>query len=231
MSFTIQNYQNTVREILDIIGVCRTKQLINCLKKKYENLNDQEALEILQGLQRNRYLLLSQDGWVMTVGAYMQLANDKFFDKTITSPTEFAIPYDINQILNVNKNIVNSMWIVADMYPNSKNFVLSNSPWDICFTTPASKNKKGRLFQIMTIAKGEETSKIEMIKNLPEVSSESFREVIRRIAIIEDEKLSWMVPHLGFAFVCAIDEKSPVGYKILEKRTEEEVWSDYVNKE
>lgn len=230
MSYIIENYQNIVKEILNKIGICRTRQLVNCLKNRFKELDDEGALDILRALQRNRYLMLSQDGWTLTVGAYMQFANDKFFDKTITSPTEFAIPYDIGQILNINKNIVNSMWIVADMFPDSKDFVLCNSPWDICFSTMPNEKHKGRLFQITTIGKGEENSKAELIKSLPAVSSESFRDVIRRIAIIEDENMAFKVPHLGFFFICKIDEKSPIGYKIIEQR-KDNVWSDYVNKE
>lgn len=232
MSYIIENEQNLIRDIMKRVGVCRTKQLVNCLKNNNKELKDEDALNILGGLQRNRYLLLSQDGWAMTIGAYTQFANDKFFDKTITAPTEFAIPYDIGTILEkdncINKDIIDCLWIVADMMPESKEFIISNYPWSICFDTSANAEHEGRIFQLTKVAKGKERTRGEVFKSLPSIKSDGLKKCIRRIAIVEDPQGAWEIPHLGFYFICAVDESSPTGYRVIEKRTGDEVWSDYV---
>lgn len=233
MSYIIENEQNLIRDIMKRVGICRTKQLVNCLKKNNKEIKDEDAMNILKALQRNRYLLLSQDGWAMTIGAYMQFADDKFFDKIITASTEFAIPYDIGTKLEkdkcVNTDLVDCLWIMADMMPDSKEFIIGNFPWSICFDTENDDTKESRIFQITKIPKGMGRTRNMLIKSLPAIDSDGLKKCIRRIALVDDENDAWLVPHLGFYFVCVVDEKSPTGYKIIEKRTGDEVWSDYVN--
>lgn len=226
MANIIDNYNNFTKDILKRIGILKTKQLVICLKKKFD-IDDEKALFILKGLQKNRRLFMSQDGWTMTPGTYLQLTGDKFYDKTTTNPVDFAITFDIGKTLNIDNDIVDSMWAVAYAMPESEEFIITNYPWKMCYITKASEEKQGILYQILVVRKGDEFATNMMLKSLPNITSRGMRNALRRIAIIEDERHAWAIAHLGFETIYAVDETSPDGLRILEKRESDDIWSDY----
>ena len=119
------------------------------------------------------------------------------------------------------------MVIAADMMPLSRDFEISAGHWYIQFIMPPKENQPSLLFQITKIPKGEEFTMAQLLKNIPCVEKKETASHIRRIAVIEDPRCVSQVPFIGFRYICILNEKSESGYRILEKRSEEEMWKDY----
>ena len=191
---------------------------------------------------------MSEDGYAMTQGYYLNITRDFFFDGIVKN-NSLRVPkkiylYGINeegktgplkelkleeQITKKDKQNIACMWLVIDMLPDSFEFVIGDRPWNVIFTTEATETKKGLLYEVTYIPQDSEDINIEIIKNIPKVDAKELRESIRRIAILEDERHEWKVPHLGFTHICKIDEEKSNGYRLINKpRKLSEAWKDYV---
>ena len=239
-------YEVFVKNILKVIPILQTKQLIICLEKTFEECTANTALapEILKALQRKGMLMLTYDGYAMTKGAYVYLTNDKFFDNvdlndSIRIKDKMAvIRFEKNNKRIVTKtgdtkdlidqkeqDLIDAMWIVADMMPGSKDFIASAYPWLLTFINEEQENSK--LFEITKIPAKNEFGKIQLLKQLPVISDKETRETVRRIAIIDNANHAWEVPYVGFKYICVLDDDSPQNYKVIEKRNNEDLWTDY----
>ena len=239
-------YEVFIKNILKSIPILRAKQLIICLEKTFEECasNKELPLEILKALQRKGMLMLTYDGYVMTRGAYVYLTNDKFFDNvdlndSIRIKDKMAvIRFEKNNKRIVTKtgdtkdlidrreqDLIDAMWIAADMMPGSKDFIVSAYPWLLTFINEEQENSK--LFEITKISSKNETAKVQLLKRLPVISDQETRETVRRIAIIDNPEHAWAVPYVGFKYICVLDENCPQNYRVIEKRENEILWKDY----
>lgn len=234
MANIVEDIQDYVKEILNKVGLLKTKQLQLFVSNKYQDLSDSEALDVLKVMQRSGYLYMSQDGWAMNKGTYERITGDTFHDKCTLNNYDNVITFDIGKEMDANLNIVDCLWPVADMAPRSENFVLTSHPWSVSFAINTDKDGnsiQGRLYQVLKVPNGSERIYAELIRQMPKIQDKDTRESIRRIVIIDDENDSWMIPHLGVSCVICLDENEKRGFKIIEKRSDEDLWSDYVESE
>jgi hypothetical protein len=239
-------YEVFIKNILKSVPILRAKQLIICLEKSFEECasNKELSLEILKALQRKGMLMLTYDGYVMTRGAYVYLTNDKFFDNVdlndnIRIKDKMAvIRFEKNNKRIVTKtgdtkdlidrreqDLIDAMWIAADMMPGSKDFIVSAYPWLLTFINEEQENSK--LFEITKISSKNETAKVQLLKRLPVISDPETRETVRRIAIVDNPEHAWAVPYVGLKYICVLDEDCLQNYRVIEKRENDILWKDY----
>lgn len=217
--------QDYVKKILSEIGIVYTKQLIVAICKRF-NVSVEYAFDILKNMQKNRRVLLSQDGYAMTVGTYAQYIDDRFFDRIVNSTEDFAIPFDIGKEIQIDKELINTFWYIAITGEEAKDFVICNYPWKICFNTECKDNEESHLYQIAYIPENKETTTYYLLRSMPEIESEAFKKVVNRIAIIDDESHLVLVPYLGFREIYVLKKNG--GIELIGERSEEEAWKDYV---
>ena len=253
MIYGMEEYEDFIREILRKVPILKTEQLKICLMNSFNDISEEVAREILTAIQRRGYILLSKAGWAMTKRMYKDITNDVrgTFIKVKDEETGLYDPYhyleeklsvygkDHNKIIKCDyvenlisekkKDIVDCMWIIAEMMPASEEFCFGNTPWTVMFHSPPTEKVDGKLFQISKISSKTEDSRIEMIKSLPKIKDKNLLKNIRRIAIMDDENHAWKIPYLGFTHVLKIDESIPKKYKIIgEPRQMKEIWKDNV---
>ena len=220
-------YERFVRSILKRVPLLKIEQLIIALKNTYTDVSDGLAIKILHSIQKNGYVLLSGDGWAMTKSYYRTITGDNFFDGIIRN-NNYRIDKAEPLLVNQSMDMVNCMWLVVHMMPDSENFVIGNYPWNILFTSIPREDKNGLLYEI-TVLKSENIGlQIEVLKNKCEIHDEEWRDSIRRIAIVDDEKIASKIPYIGFSHICVIDEKSKEHFNVLNpKRAQADWWKDY----
>lgn len=220
------SYENLIRSILRRVPLLKTRQLILCLKNCY-SISKAESIHALIIAQSHGYVMNSVDGYSMTSGQYVALTGDRFFDM-VNYQSDKCIIKPISSIRDFcDRNLVDAMWIVADKMPQSIDFVVSNSPWFITFDTPIdSTNEIGCLYQITNIPREKELVRLQLLRSLAPIQYKNMRKGIRRIAIIENEQHSFLIPRIGFSHIVAIDEEDEAGYRVVEKRAEEGRWDD-----
>ena len=64
-----------------------------------------------------------------------------------------------------------------------------------------------------------------MLKIQPRIDSDSLKDRIRRIAIVEDKNDAIYVPYLGFSHIVKIDERRKDGVAVIEQRKKDERWA------
>lgn len=222
-----EEYKEFVTKITNIQPIMRTEQMkiiiSKCFGQPIETVD-----EVLFAMKASSILILSVDGWCMSLGEYRKLTHDYFLTKCSSDDDEYRRASEIeSKLKHVNMDVVDSLWLVADMMPKSENFILTNPPWTISFCTKAEENKSPLLYQITVIRKGEEYVKSEMLKTLPEITNKHIKDSIRRVAIIEDDSFAFMIPKIGFSHIVCLDDKSASKYRIIEKRTDtKDRWGD-----
>ena len=224
MIYDLEKYSKFICSILRKVPCIKTEILHLCLKNAFSDLDIYAAKDILFELQAEGDCLLSEDGWTITKGTYYQLSNDNFRDN-IKYFNDYRLPAIEPLISNIDKDDVDVMWIVADMMPLAKDFIVCDIPWNIMFDT-YTKDSPGKLVQIIKLPKDIEDLRIELLKcskNI--VPDESVRDSIKRIALIENKEHSWKVPRLGFTEICVLDPETPRGFRVIERR-KEGVWDD-----
>ena len=228
MIYNMEEYSEFLDNILKKIRLCYTWQLVRCFTNTFKDMPDQFAIEILFALQRQGHVLLSEDGWAMTKSMYQNLSGDKFFEKLEVNKS-FRIPaidYEVRKS-SFYDALIDCFTIAVDLLPESINFAKGDDPWSLIFDTQTPENiGTGKLFQITKIPKEIEIARIEYLKSLPKIEDDAARKVITRIAIIEDERHAWMVPHIGFTNIVKIDPKRARGYFVVEKREGDKVWGE-----
>lgn len=245
----LEGYETFVRSILKRVPLLKTEQLIKALVNNFEDIDKDVAKSILFAIQRRGYVMLSETGWAMTQAMYLGLTSDKFFDGVIKN-NAYRIPEKIYQFgidketekngplkeitieEEVHKNrlqLQKCMWLVIDMLPDSFDFVVTETPWNVVFVSEPSDDRDGLLYQITYIPSKNEDLHIEILKSLPKIEDKELRENIRRIAIMEDERHAWKLPYIGFSHICVIDDNEEAHYRILNTgRKREDMWKDYV---
>lgn len=228
-----EEYQESIRRMMRKVPVMRTQQLVLAIQHlSRKNVSEDVAMIYLTDMQSNGYLCMSIDGWAMTKGAYTAITGDNRYIR-LEYKAPFIINFEIDTLVekyltshqNYYKNLVDSMWVTVELLPLSEEFIATNFPWSISFIIYNKRIDKSYLYQITNISKRKEDAHIELLKDYARVDDEDLRKTYRRIAIIEDEKHAWKVPHLGFEFICVIDKNTPTGFRIVETRNEDEMWN------
>ena len=245
MIYGKDDYEELVRNMLKRVPVLRTQQLNISLKKTFQGMTDAVASAILLSLQRQGYLLLTDDGWAITKGMYLKLTADKFFDETrdrgremnklgsvihtyeIDGSDRIKTEASIDELMGQKMHdIVDCMWAAVDMMPDSEDFILSCPPFTVSFATPSDEDRDGKLFELIKINAGNEDATIRLLYDLPKIEDAEIKKIVNRVAIIENEAHAWKVPYLGFSAICCLDKNEECGFRIIEKRNSEESWKD-----
>ena len=245
MIYGKDDYEELIRNLLKRVPVLRTKQLRIAMQKAFEGMTESVASAILVALQRQGYLLLTDDGWTITKGQYLKLTGDKFFDETrergrelnklgskvhiyeIDGADRIKTEASIEELMGKKmKDIVDCMWAVTDMMPDSEEFILSCPPFSLSFATPGDEENPGKIFEIIKINSSSEDATVRLLFDLPKIEEKEMKSYIHRIAIIENPDHAWKVPYLGFSAICCLDENEDCGFRVIEKRPNEEAWKD-----
>ncbi|MBR0417876.1 MAG: hypothetical protein IJI66_01760 [Erysipelotrichaceae bacterium] len=248
MIIGLDEYERFIRGILKKVPVLKVRQLVKALENNYEDMDSALAQSILFAIERKGYVLLSENGWAMTQGAYLTITNDRFFDGIVKNKA-YRMPdqlpyYDVDSdnkrykvrdielkdaLDDKQMQLIRCMYLVIDMLPDSCEFVAGEFPWNIMFVTEPDDDKKGMLYQIAYVPKRTEDIEFELMRNLPKVDHQELRDSVRRIVVLENDKSIDKVPYIGITHICKINERTARGYEVLgspRKRTE--AWKQYV---
>ena len=218
-------YSLFVRRLLTKLGILKTKQVILCLVNAFNNINEKEAEELLFYLQKMNYLVMSKDGYVMKRMFYRDYCDDKFFDN-LDQKKPYWIDFEFADVCEMYQHIIDCFWLVADMMPLSKDFALCDNVWSFVFDADL-KDGKHSLYEIGYIPKDKIEITMELLKMTSQIPYDDVRECVKRIAIVDDEKMCKRIKKMGFCAIAVIDENEKKGYRIVQKRNSEEAWKDY----
>ena len=228
MTEKYNEFELFIRNILAKVSILKKQQLVLCLCRYYSEIYPETAENIINHAQKKGILLVSTDGYVMTKGAYSTLTGDTYGD-------DLKLDEDvrIRQPINIDGgrttgDTIDCMWIVANMMPDSNNFIICPGPWSIQFIVQKNDDP-AKLFQVMRITKDKEIPSSIMLRNMTNDIDKKMRLQIRRIVLLDDDSFAWRFPKVGVTHIAVIDEKDPNGFKIVEKRKPEEAWQDYGN--
>lgn len=226
-------------------------------KDKILDLNkfDKED-KIISWLQNKGYLLVTESLHVITKDFYKFITYDNFYDGL--NKNEFMkVPKEFDYYLkNQNgervkggttsikdyfktdqrrRDILKSMWIVADNLPDSKEFVVANLPWTIIFeekvdtiSTVDGEEQTTTNWKVVEVAyfhNEGERALAEIIRNKGNVYKE-VRNSVHRIAMVENPEHAFLVPYYGFTEIFAEDKSTHRHIKLVERRNKEIAWKD-----
>ncbi len=230
MIFNIEEFEKCIGSVLKEIPFLYTEQLVMYLVNTYQGVSRELANEILLGLQRKGTLLLSTDGWAMTKGLYHRVVDDRFNEKLLNEGC-YRLPDMGEKIREARlrdyqkiREAIDCFWIVIDLLPNSENFFVARTPWCIKFGYVDNKGV-GKLYEVAKFSANFEEIQREMIID-SELVPEKMRGSIVRIALMDNEKHNWVVPKIGFNYICVLDPKVSRKYRIIEKREGDDLWDD-----
>lgn len=217
-----------VREFLQNVPVVRTYTLARMLVRKCESeITYEYAYSLLREMQSRYMLLLSEDGYVMTRGAYLRMTGDKYFDNLLP-----LYNYRVKEGLNyatssVGTGAIMSMMMYAELMPYAENPIVNRGGWDLIFNTKEHDGKKSRIFCVAYFKAGFESTKANILKMVERDEEYDGKELIRRIALFEDERMTFMTPKgIGFTTVAVVDLYDRSNFRIIEKIPVKEAWSD-----
>lgn len=226
-------------------------------KDKILNLNkfDKED-KIISWLQNKGYLLVTESLHVITKDFYKFITYDNFYDGL--NKNEFMkVPKEFDYYLKNQKgervkggttsikdyfktdqrrrDILKSMWIVADNLPDSKEFIVANLPWTIIFeekvdtiSTVDGEEQTTTNWKVVEVAyfhNEGERALAEIIRNKGNVYKE-VRNSVHRIAMVENPEHAFLVPYYGFTEIFAEDKNTHRHIKLVERRNKEIAWKD-----
>ena len=223
MIINTEKYQSFVESIMYKCGVLRATTMINCLKNQYETIQSiNDAIYVLQVIQDFSEIMLSDDGYIITKGCYLRIVDDPYFLNIRYGQQINKIPAGIIHITNSSDiEIIECMPIVADMLPDSFNFIVTGFPWKLQFIS------NSKLYQICHVSTVEEIPFSILLNSLPEISNADYKNHIRRIAIIDDPSHAYLIPKIGFTAICIYDPNNiQKEYSIIQKR-DKDAWKDY----
>lgn len=220
-----EKYQSFVETIMYKCGVLRISTLINCLMNTYDTIQSiNDAIYLLQVIQDYSEVMLSDDGYIITKGCYLRIVDDPYFLNIRYGQQINKVPSNIIHITQASdKAMIECMPIVADMMPDSFDFIVSEFPWKLQFISHETR----RLYQVCRISNIEEIPFSILLNSLSELSDADYKNHIRRIAIVDDATRAYLIPKIGFHAICIYAPNDfRKEYKIVQKRNEN-VWDDY----
>lgn len=218
-------YEELIEELVYNFNPLKLEQLKTALLKCFDELDDKTVNYIISSYQERGYILVSADGWVLTKGKYLELTKDSRYQGVDFNKIERRIGDIYSYIQNDEKHlkIVNALWVMIDMLPDSLDYVTSSKPWQITFIS----KKTHILYQVIVINEDEEDIRIEMLKAMPCDYYDDVKPTIRRIAIMENPKHEFKIPHnMGFTHILRMDENVKTHYVTVKNRLKEkeQIW-------
>ena len=235
-----EEYEDFVKHVTRTAPLLKTEQL-RIMISRYFGQTMESIDEVLFALQRNQAILMSSDGWTVTVGEYIKLTGDRFLRRRNNYEAYGETTDEYNRLIgmddkcsDVNRPLSKALWLVADMMPDSIDFAICESPWVVAFATPpytAEESPNGKeipslLYEITYIAKGYESTRTELLRVLPKIQSNHAKDGIRRICILDDPEYAFRVPYIGFSHIVTMDPTSPRHYRVIETRKKDIRWKD-----
>lgn len=248
MISNLEQYSDFIRTTMKKVNIIPIDLLVISLENAFPDTvsNDDYAMAVLKAIQRNGYVLLSESGWAMTKSAYRMFSNDKF-----NNGINYKAPYRLGEKLNVFstdnssiiksvdiadlisfrlKKVIDCMWVVCDMLPESRYFVTPLDFFDVAFVSVEEGDDNPLTYEIVSIPENMENAYAEILTDLPKIEDPRMRDAIVRIAIMENPSHSFKIPNVGFTHICELDENSSTGYRVVETRSDDAVWSFYDSK-
>ncbi|MBR2702071.1 MAG: hypothetical protein IKE77_08310 [Erysipelotrichaceae bacterium] len=208
-------YEKFLNELVYFFNPCRTKQLERALIKNFANLKVDDVNAILEKYQNEGRILLSDDGWAVTKGKYVQITKDSKYEnvEVARNPRLSEMDYLIRQYCSLKyMRLLDCFWVLIDMLPESIDFSLTNKPFQLCFIA------QGRLFQVISIPEDEEDVRCDMLRTLSVDYYENFRTAVNRIIIMAEPDHYWKLPeNIGIKFICTIDDSKPNHLRITKR--------------
>lgn len=211
-----------IKDILKRVHILKRSQLVICLKKKF-NIDDEMANYAINFAQLNGHLVLSLDGYAMTMGFYRFVTGDTRYDHLSFNDPEYKLRSSFkDQVPKHNQRIISCMNLVADMMPYSENFGINQEPFLIYFVT--EPDEKGMLqvpsafYQIAYIPHATIHQTALQLRHAEGVDKEEMRPLVKRLAVVENEEDANWIPYVGFTKIVKVNEDD--SYQLIETRKE-----------
>lgn len=206
-------YRSEIERILRKMPVMTFRQFLRLvgLITGYEG---NQAGNMASMYARNGVILASGNGYVTTKAAV----------NIVAAGEPEVVRFGINRITELHlrpfyKKAVDCFDVVLDMYPISDDFLLLDDVFQFTFID----EERNRLYEVAKIPSADAISYEALFRSLP--SPGSFKDILTRIAVIDEKEAARYVPKVGFSYICVPDKRKPSGYDIVEKRTEG-LWDD-----
>lgn len=218
-------YEQFIEELVYYFNPIKLEQLQIAMSKCFADLDDKAINYLISSYQERGYILVSKDGWVTTKGKYLECTKDSRyaginFDKVDRRIDDF---YPFIRDDEKHMKIIDALWVLIDMLPDSLDYVLSCKPWQITFIS----KKTHILYQVIVINEDEEDIRIEMLKAMPNDFYPEVKPSIRRIAIMENPNHEFKIPHnMGFTHILVMDDSLKTHYRTTKNRLKEkeQIW-------
>lgn len=235
-----KEYEDFVLAIMNRMHIVKTKQLVNCISNYYDGITKKTAAFILMTMQSRFVIFNTTDGYTVDKETYKAISGDKFMDN-VDRKSPQAVELEVEPLLTpTQKELIDDFWIIADYMPSSEEFIVCYPPFMITFTTDGIENLSdedfengnmekatGVLYEIARLTTQSEDARSLQIKYISKYSRK-FRDAISRIAVIDKEDHARFVPYLGFTRICVLDPSEDSGYRLVQVRSDDEKWKDYV---
>lgn len=224
----VSEYVEYIRFIVNKAHVMRLIQLKLILQKKF-NLSEDLCRDLVIEAQKENYILVSADEYVMTQGYYLMNTEDKFFDGLNRRNWVNFIEFPMQEIVKHDIGVIKCMTAVANMMPISENFIIPKGPWNITFFVPedyvgydekTGMEYESNIYEIIYIPHKSSTVLCNYLKQF-QIDDEETRNIVKRIAILENPDDDVKVPYIGFTKI--VTEKYG-NYKLISSR--ENPWDD-----
>lgn len=228
MLFTENDVIDYIRYHLTIVPV----MTIGIIRKMCENyfyplLTDEAVDVILRKMQSYRYLLISEDGYIMTRGAYVKLTGDRFFNNLLKGYT-FRVRrgLDYTQSREGTK-ILDCLWVYADMIPYSENLMVNKGGWDVTFTTKQHDNVPPRIYNVENFERGTESINAERLRLQEKDNKPNDIKCIRRMALFQNPDRTYLSPvGIGITSIACIDHEEESHFCVLENIPLDKAWEE-----
>lgn len=215
-----------VNHTLEHVSVMTLSLLRSMIVSNFgDTVNDEYIRFLLKKMQSHGELYLSEDGYVMTKGAYITLTNDTRLSN-LNADSYYMVKRGINyEESRDGKDVIDCMWLLSTMLPHVSEYVINSEPWTLQFIVPPKEDTASRIFQVAKFNRGCETPKALLIESSQRELNLDERKHLRRIALFDDESMAFCTPkNMGFNIVAVVDELQPHHYRILEKKKNSEAW-------
>lgn len=226
MLYTKEDVIDYIRMHLKIISVIKLEVLLKIvLNYYYPSLTENSALMIMREMQNKRYLLLSEDGYVMTTGAYVKMTGDIFYNQLLHNYT-----YRVKAGLDYTKsrdgiNPIDCLAVYAELIPYSENLVIGKGVWDVVFNTVEHDGELAKLYCVKKFPDGYESVYADSLK-MAEYNYDPVDKVqIRRVALFDNPERSYLTPRgYGFTTIACVNYESEMLFDILEVNEWSDAW-------
>lgn len=230
MIHSIDTYRELINKFLTVTPMIKKDLLFVALNNNFRNdyrINESFANSIITAMQCAGEIFISDDGWVMTKGAYVQVTNDRYYEN-VNWHHEYRV-FGIDKYCSKKySDICSCLYILADLLPDADDFCEMNFPFNLAFVTKESETQPSLCYEVCYIPKAKQDAMRYVFLDMPRIKDEDYKRHILRIAIVENEDMVKKVPYCGFKFICIMNDKSSSRYSVIEKRKTSEMWRDYV---